>query len=117
MSDPQEVRAKMCIEHWNQIRAEVEKQGLTKFVAKSTEDLQRKLESGERDPLMGAHNAIMGAVIEKGGLAWVAVNPCPYCFVIGQRAANGITEPLDWIEGAVEDELNYFKEKGLITAQ
>lgn len=117
MSENKEIKAGMCIEHWNQIRAEVEKQGLTKFVAKSTEDLVRLMNEGGRDPLMGAHNAIMGAVIEKSGMAWITVNPCPYCFVIGQRKANNITEPLDWIEGAVEDELNYFKEKGLIESQ
>lgn len=80
-----------CQQHWDGLRAEIERQGLTGFVASSgrvaAEQFSRAV-SGEEsldtfDPLMGAHWAINAFIAEQMGpggfLTLMAYEGCPIC--------------------------------------
>lgn len=87
---------KFCMPHWTALREEIEnKQGLGQFVSNGGKDLVSRItESGADplggetgDPLMDAHNLILGNAMNL--LSNAGINPlemlvgdlCPLCFV------------------------------------
>lgn len=85
---------KFCTPHWDQLRAAIKERGLDGLVAKDGEQavakLTDQLEKNDTtktnfDPLMAAHNAITGRVLEIVGLNLLLPNEdgserCPLCF-------------------------------------
>lgn len=111
-----------CTEHWQGLRDEISKRGLADFVSKSGEQVGEKLKAEMQgglskdnfDPLMAAHNAIVGAVIRDAGLAAFGEIECPLCLVKA-NAPEGTVR--NWIEGAVGDQAEIAMGLGLATRQ
>jgi len=115
----------MCQPHWAELRAEVDRRGLTHLVSQSgksaadkavAELTQPAIESqqakAERfDPLLNANWAICGQFITNIGLAAMEGNQCPLCEV--EASAEGRAQ--NWIQGAVEDQHAYATEVGLMS--
>lgn len=87
---------KMCMDHWERLREAIKARGLYALVADSGEkaasNLASELEHGQTidnfDPLMSAHNAILGNALDAGGLAILQGDTCPLCYLNeGSRAA------------------------------
>lgn len=92
---------KMCQPHWDRLRQAIKSRGLFDLCPLSGEEASKRMESAMNgpitldnfDPLMGAHNNILSAAMQKieqvGGnpLAMFAENPehpewqCPICFL------------------------------------
>lgn len=84
---------KFCDEHWTQLRDAIKVRGLFDFVSGSGEEAVKNLVSASErptkknyDPLMSAHNMIIGNAINAGGAYLLGVNPdgpeghyCPVC--------------------------------------
>jgi hypothetical protein len=75
-----------CMDHWNMLREALKERGLYALVPdnseKAIDNLQREM-TGERsvdtfDPLMNAHWAIIGNLMDQFGLA-VMGEGCPLC--------------------------------------
>ena len=89
----------MCQRHWDMMRAEIEDLGLSGWVAPDGQTAVEQLVDQMRrdevtpvnyDPLMAAHNAILGRVIE--GLGLVVMSPdygCPICDLNSRRDDDG----------------------------
>lgn len=119
--------ARMCMPHWDALRAAIDARGLSSMVAGDGVELGRRIEreitTGEQtsdsfDPLMGANIAILNnamGVLERAG-----VNPlelmmgegehCPICVLNeGHKRActeDGCTFSYDnWIDHAADDML------------
>lgn len=86
---------KFCADHWSRLRKAIDDRGLSALVAETGEqavkNLASELEGGAGvdnfDPLMGAHNAIMGNALSVAGLAIFATKDdgsewCPLCFLL-----------------------------------
>jgi hypothetical protein len=106
---------KICAGHWTQLRTAIDTRGLTNLVAESGEQATRNLASeldhgstiDNFDPLMAAHNAIMGnamSAVQPGLLmTMMQGDNCPICWL----KANDPT-PYDydqWIDLAADDAL------------
>lgn len=86
---------KFCLPHWNKLRHAIEARGLTPLISdggasamqKMIKDDGRSLE--HFDPLMSAHNMIVGHALNAGGLAVLAPNDgsdkCPICYLTAEH--------------------------------
>jgi hypothetical protein len=86
---------KFCTRHWEALRTAIKDRGLDGLVAKSGEEvvkrLSKELDDGEShkstfEPLMGAHNAIVMRALDIVGLNLMARNDdgsdrCPICYL------------------------------------
>lgn len=84
-NDRTETDMKMCLDHWNDLRDEIDFQELTEYVAKDGFDCAQRLMTGAFEPLMEAHNMIALAVIRAcdQGVAELPADAdevCPVCF-------------------------------------
>ena len=88
------------MEHWTRLRQTIEDRGLSALVAdsgkKAAANLASEVVDGRTidnfDPLMAAHNAILGNVVKLTGLAVMVNNEdgserCPLCY-LNQRSAD-----------------------------
>lgn len=106
----------MCEPHWNDLRAEVDRVGLCKFVAKSGEEIGKKLEheikTGEKvfDPLMSAFLAIVSNAVQMGGMYMLSGDFCPIC----ESIAHGGPPAEWWFSESVGEQLKKAKELNLI---
>lgn len=74
---------KMCLDHWNDLRDEIDARELTEYVAPDGAECARRLLTGEFEPLMEAHNLIMmsvGNALAEGVATLPAGEVCPVCF-------------------------------------
>ena len=88
-----------CQPHWDMMRAEIEKLGIADWVASDGETAAKQLVDQVKrdettpvnyDPLMAAHNAIFGRVLQ--GLGLVVMNAdygCPICDLNSRRDEDG----------------------------
>jgi hypothetical protein len=114
----------MCQSHWDKLREALKVRGLYGMVAKDGAQASRDLAEGRPDPLMAAHNAIVGNALNTAGLAIMAANDdgserCPICFLMAAAAGCQCGAPActpearaaqsarfeAWIERAADDEL------------
>lgn len=92
---------RMCMDHWTQLREAIASRGLSALVAEGGEAAVRNLTSemaegrtiDNFDPLMAAHNAILGNAMGLVGLAAMADNDdgserCPLCYINQQLRAS-----------------------------
>ncbi len=129
---------KFCESHWVALRAEVERVGLSKFVARdsreaiektvsSLKNAERGLEDGMAsfEPLLNAHWAIVNNVMRFVGLELMLNNQdgterCPLCFATSDHKAKctkvdcKIENFDNWIVRAVSDQLDLAKQLGLV---
>jgi hypothetical protein len=120
---------KFCQDHWEKLRAAIEKRGLSALVADSGEkaaaNMASSLEQGQNidnfDPLMGAHNAIVSNVMNVVGLAIMQPNPdgtdrCPLCFINSEHKEHckdpvcKVTDYEDWIDKAADEMVAVWKQ-------
>lgn len=115
-----------CKSHWDELRAAVKNKGLWPFVSGSGEDLVERLkkELGNEltipDPLMTAHNMILGRALEAGGLYLMSKPPdaehyCPLCELnkhAKQPPPGGGVPSTWWINGSTDKILADFKKQG-----
>lgn len=108
---------KMCDKHWNMLRAEIDNNGLNKFIAGTGEDVIEKMigdpdDVKNFDPLMIANIHICAFLIENEAIDGNMADGCPICVAMEHQI-----EEIDWIRGAVNDQLQYAIKAGLITKQ
>lgn len=115
---------RMCQTHWDKLRGALRLRGLYDLVAKDGAQAARDLADGRPDPLMSAHNAIVGNALGLVGLAAMAPNDdgterCPLCYLKQLSLASPKCECGDlacapesraerfegWIDRAADDEL------------
>ncbi len=118
---------KFCIPHWNALRKAIESRGLSHLVAKTGEDAAKRLTAEVKgtatdrtfDPLMSAHNMIVGRAIEMGGIYLLTGEYCPICEAVKHKPEDVTVEVVEahWIDGPADGVLEYCREKKLVLAQ
>jgi hypothetical protein len=102
---------RMCMPHWNALKAAIDARGLSQFIAKDGDEVQRRADTKSFEPLLGAHNAILAQAINVGGLEVLMQNDdgqelCPICF-FQDRCKCGAPDCKEryekWIEFSAED--------------
>ena len=78
---------RMCNAHWDKLRDAIRVRGLDGLIAKDGAQAAADLADGRPDPLMAAHNAIVGNALGVVGLAAMAHNDdgterCPLCYPV-----------------------------------
>ena len=110
---------KFCMPHWEGLKTAIRSRGLFDLVSNSQEEaigkLKDELQTGEAgarnfDPLLSAHNAIVGAALKDAGLAIFIGDRCPLCECDKQQA--GLA--LNWINGSADDALATARQFGLV---
>lgn len=99
---------KFCIPHWEKLKNGIKQRGLWHLVPTNGKEAAEKLEAGQPDPLMDAHNRVMMAAIRDGGPYILTGDYCPLCEL--GKAAKAQSEPPDamiddWVNGACDDVL------------
>lgn len=115
-----------CKEHWERLREAINNKGLGHLVSNSGKELfertTKELHGGVSipDPLFMAHNMIISAALNDGGLEIMMPDEngnkkCPLCEV--KKNPVDDTENLDeeWIEGSTQDVLDYYQKQGIIS--
>jgi hypothetical protein len=122
---------KFCEKHWQMLRDEAEKQGLGDYVAKSGEEAydramkaaalneaDKPADVANFEPVIGAHNAIIGKVVSYVGMGVLEVagegddevHHCPLCYITKVHEEQCTDERCEvknfdyWIEGAMGDQ-------------
>ncbi len=103
-----------CSVHWEELSDAIKTRGLWHLVPTSGEEAVRRVGEDEFDPLMGAHNVIIGHALEAGGVEVMSDNNdgtprCPVCYGISHDP-----EVASWITHAVEGCLKYAVDRGLV---
>jgi hypothetical protein len=90
---------RFCQNHWNMLRENVDKQGLTNWVAPDGETAlmqiadeiaKGKITQTNYDPLMSCHNMIIARTVEMVGLSAMSEEfGCPICFFNTKRTEDG----------------------------
>lgn len=76
---------RMCQEHWDKLKEALRERGLMGLVPQGGEAAAKLLSEGRPDPLMAAHNAIVGNAMDAFGIAIMMPNEdgserCPLCY-------------------------------------
>lgn len=103
---------KMCGRHWAQLRRNVSEYHLDHLIAPSGEaavemmarQVQGKAGELDFDPLLSANTMLMSMALDFGGLAVMAGDICPACWLRGY----------DWTEGAAYQSRIYARKHGLL---
>lgn len=102
---------RFCATHWEALRAAIRARELWHLVSNSGEEVARRVtehqanpsELNSFDPLMGAHNMIVGVAMNVGAVQPSATEVCPVCALAGfnwiDEAANGVKAHVDRISG------------------
>lgn len=128
---------KCCQRHWERLTELVKEAGMWHLVHQSTEEaiaeMKEEIESGESahafDPLLRAHNMVMGQALHMGGMYLMGQAPdgseyCPICEAI-KGMQNMPLEPggppagAEWVENhwtvdVVDHIKNLMSERGLL---
>ena len=119
---------RFCQRHWDALRAAVRARGLDHLVGKSgREALERARDElagtatdATYDPLLAAHNMILGRALEGGGLYLLTGDYCPVCEAVAHKddSPNGAALTVEqaesyWIDGPADAVLAYCREHGL----
>ena len=118
---------KMCQPHWDKLRDEIKRSGLSALVAESGQqavsNMDSELNSGRTvdnfDPLMNAHWAIINNLADIDPRILFA-DDCPLCFANREHAercvvadcAGGLTYFDQWIRRAASDQVAAWKSLG-----
>jgi hypothetical protein len=127
------------MDHWNRLRAAIADRGLSALVSETGQaavaNLKSEIVDGPSidnfDPLMGAHNAILGNAIQITGPVLLMASgddePCPLCYLnesLAKHHAEGCTTPGcladtlppghydDWIDKAADGAAEEWKRRG-----
>lgn len=121
----------VCQEHWDLLRAAVEVRGMTHLVARSGQeaaaDMVAQLEGRSSldnwDPLMAAHWPLAGKIMERVGLAALALDFCYLCAIQQsydwydkedvERPPEALA-PQGWVDSCMDAMLEYAREQGLM---
>lgn len=129
----------ICEDHWNKLRAEIDRLGMSEWVANSgqmvaqmmADQVGRGIEVGNWDPLMNAWFAIQIHAIELAGPAYMqASGMCVICWLnssrnedgscrcpdpnCGGKAPGSIEDFEAWLTRAAEGQLEFGRAQGLI---
>ncbi len=122
----------MCTQHWESLKAALDARGLSRFVASGGEEAARRvlneLEQGRStranfEPLMGAHNLLVGQAFKEYGLGLLTPNEdgserCPLCAVPHDPVKCPATPSgCTWIEMAADEALGEARRLGLLPAE
>jgi hypothetical protein len=114
---------RFCSAHWDDLRSKIEAAGLSSFISSGGEEAAKRMVENGFDPLMGAHNAIVGNAMDAAGFAIMMPNDdgidrCPLCFLIGGcGCGKGEGCPYrTWPDRAVADQIEEAKRRGLIAS-
>lgn len=112
-----------CQPHWEALRAAIRARGLDHFVAPGGAAMVDRVTSGDFEPLLGAHNAIVQNAVSFAGLEVMDANDdgserCPLCFLVARCGCTAKQPgPCDferWVDRAADDQLAAAKERGLL---
>lgn len=104
---------KFCTRHWDELKDEINKAGLGKFMVEDEVQAEKMHEhdymggrkiSDNFEPLYGARNSIFRATVNATDYSVVQSNVCPICECVDAGIPEG-----DWIKGAVGDEVKLAK--------
>ncbi len=118
---------RMCVPHWNELKAAISERGLDPFVSNSGEEAAKRTVAefetdGARretfDPLMAAYLMIVGNAIDAVGLVLMIPSPdgndpCPICY-IATNTPEGHPLKADianWIKYAADGALEAMKKR------
>lgn len=109
-----------CQSHWNKLRAAIAERGLSDLVSGSGREVMTRLAGGGFDPLMGAHNRLIAALVSVAGPGLMTIDGCPICE--GNKAHDeGCDDPTcrpnwydAWIDNAADDALAEARRRGLV---
>ena len=99
---------KFCQPHWEKLREAIKARGLWQLVASSGKEVVDRLKKDGFDPLMAAHNMIVGRTLDVAGLGPMTSRPdgsewCPLCY-LQQNCPCGLPGCAarfeEWIDGA-----------------
>jgi hypothetical protein len=116
---------KICQQHWDRLRLEIDNRGLTHLIAGSSEDVmgivERSLDGtfntkDDFDPLLMANMLIWRASLEAGGMYLLSgdENGEPYCPLCELVKNDGDLD--DWVNGACDDSLDEARRLGLTSS-
>lgn len=111
---------KFCETHWNVLTQELKDKGLWHLVSSSNEELAKRLEEGEPDPLFHVSQAIYSKAVSIGGTGMLSLDGdkeneyhhCPVCVAIKKGATLE-----NWTKEPVEVLLQAYLDRGYITKQ
>ena len=109
---------RMCMPHWNALKAAISLRGLDSLVAKDGKEVVKRMISDKFEPLMFAHNMIIMRCIDEIGLHLLTPKDdssdyCPLCAI--KHDPEKCCEPnCTWIEGASDAVLIEAQKRGLI---
>jgi len=117
----------ICQRHWNMIRTEIEKHGLTEFVSKSGEEAMERSPAltdpttGIPDPLMLVTIMLTERAVMAGGSSMLmpkedGTERCPCCEALAHTEGDRKEVEVFWTEGPVLGVVDYFVELGIIPA-
>lgn len=112
---------KFCNPHWEELREAIKSKGMWDLVSRNGEEAVKRLSDEDKkpesfDPLMSAHNMILGNALKAGGLYLLQGDYCPLCELDKNNDKMG-EHSKDWIEGATNGCLEHCRELGLVKVQ
>lgn len=121
---------RICMPHWDRMRAAVEERGMSHLVARSGEEAHAAIvqelqgEEARFDPLMAMNNNFWAAAMQYGGIGMMSENPdaepdkdgfrhyCPLCEA--KKHLPGDDGDEDWVTGCADSMLQHARELGLL---
>ena len=109
---------RMCMPHWERLKAAVEEKGLMHLVKGNSEKLLSSVErqlkgtdtTADFDPLTNATFAIYAQCLRNVGLMAMQPDFCPLCDVDEKGPSNS----QNWIDGSTNDQLEIARNLGLM---
>lgn len=113
---------RICMTHWNILKDLIDKEGLSKFIAKDGKEAMNnamselKGEPTHPDPLMMCNNMLWSRSLETFGLEMMAGDKCPVCHANENYpdTTDGEKTGEFWIRTLVPHVKKMFDEKGLL---
>lgn len=131
---------RFCQSHWDKLRAAIDARGLTPLVAKNGREAAGRVARREKaghvilddyDPLLEAHNMILGEALRIAGIELLVSDLCPVCEAVLHLSAcpTGTCTPAPgatveeraaaaekmWIDAPADAALAFAREKGLVS--
>lgn len=115
---------KFCLPHWDKLRKAISDRGLDSLNSKGGQEAAERMQKGAFDPLMNAHNAIVGNALDHqgGGFALMTANEdgsdrCPLCYLASMCPECQPCEHFEkWIEFAADEQKKAALSLGLLVS-